>query len=86
MSKTRTDCIRLTADQDIPAGTNILIPKGVEWRSTHPRLTRGVTRRGVRIKVQVASTRHTPDLTWAGTGRYWRWCPKAECFYFPDHE
>lgn len=28
--------VRIKADQDIPKGTEVLIPKGVEWKSTHP--------------------------------------------------
>ena len=74
------DSIRLLADQEVPVGTEVLIPKGIEWMSTHPTQGRGVTKRAMRIKVQTSSSRWTPDLNWAGTGGYWRWCPKVECF------
>lgn len=82
-SKEGIDCIRLLADQEIPVGTEILIPKGTQWRSTHPTQDCGVTKRDVRLKVQTSSSRWELNLTWAGTGGYWRWCPKVECFYFP---
>lgn len=75
--------VRLRPDQEIPVRTEVLIPKGVVWLSTHPTETIGEVKRSIRIKVQTSSSRHTSDLTWAGTGGYWRWCPKVECYYLP---
>ena len=81
--KQQDNRIRLSADQVVPTGTKVLIPKGVAWKSTHPKKDAGVTMRDICIKVQTSSSKWSPDLTWAGTGGYWRWCPKVECFYFP---
>jgi len=80
----RGDGVRLLETQDIPKGTEVLIPKGTSWGSTHPTRDHGVTKRDIRLKVQIASPKVTTDLVWAGTGGYWRWCPKVDCFYFPN--
>ena len=78
-SVTEVNSIPLLADQEIPAGTQILIPKGTEWKSTHPQLESGVMKRDMKIKVQTSSSKWTDQLTWAGTGGYWRWCKKVDC-------
>lgn len=85
-AETEKPWVRLTADQKIPKGTEILIPKEVAWNSTHPTEDTGKTKRATKIKVQTTSSEHSPDVTWGGTGGYWRWCKKVECFYNPNQK
>lgn len=71
---------KLAEDFHVSIGTEIIIPAGVEWKSTHPTRDRGVTKREMRLKAMTVSGRWTPDFTWAGTGGYWRWVKKTDCF------
>jgi hypothetical protein len=72
--------IRLEPETEVPVKTEVLIPKEVAWKSTHPTEDSGVTKRDTRLKVQTSSSKWSPELTWAGTAGYWKRCPKTECF------
>lgn len=76
--------VPLSLDSEVPVGTEVLIPKGVNWNSTHPSLDSGIMCRYLRVKVQTATSRFEDRLTWAGTAGFWKWCKKDECFYFPN--
>jgi hypothetical protein len=70
----------LSSDSEVPVGTFVLIPRGLEWRSTHPKFSSGVVLRDIKIKVQTSSSKWDNRLTWAGTGGYWKWVDKSKCF------
>jgi hypothetical protein len=71
-------CSNLLADSEVPRGTLVEIPAGVEWRSTHPTKDRGVTKRTLRVRVPCATRAFDGRLTWAGGGGFWKWVKKTE--------
>lgn len=71
---------RMTSDQAIRAGTEVFIPKGTKFKSSHPRIDKGELGRDVRLTLSNGTSRHSDELCWAGTGGYWRYCNKEEAF------
>ena len=71
---------RMTSDQAVRAGTEVFIPKGTKFQSSHPQIDKGELGRDVRLKVGNGTSSYTDELCWAGTGGYWRYCKKEEAF------
>ncbi len=59
------------------AGRVVVIPKGTEYRTTHPQKRRrngeSVLGRTIKVKIHHEWGGERADVTWAGTGGYWCW-------------
>ena len=70
--------IPITADAEIKVGTLLEIPKGTEWKSTHPSKDYVVTKFTKRIRVKTVIQTWDDRITWAGGGNYWKWVKKTD--------
>lgn len=70
---------RIEIGDHIKIGMEVLIPKGLKFGTIHPQMDGGTTRRAQRTS-QASSHYAVSELTWPGTGGYWKWVPKTECF------
>lgn len=54
-------------------GSNLIIPAGTYVYTMYPRKEHGCIKRKRTIKVNGVS-KHSGEITWAGSGNYWNWC------------
>jgi len=57
--------------------SKLIIPAGTFVYSMHPSKEHGYTARKRTILVNRVS-RHSGEITWVGSGKYWNWCYPTE--------
>jgi hypothetical protein len=74
---------KLKEDSFVPKGSIVFIPANTEWHSMNPSNSIGITRKDLLIRDCKQCSIYTKDFTWAGSGGYWKWTEKANCFIIP---